>query len=88
MGTHYLEKLFSPTSIAVFGSSEKPDSVGGRVCRNLKASGFAGPVYPVNPKYQSFDGGTCFPNLEAVDAPVDLAVIATPAATVPATSAP
>ena len=83
MGAHYLEKLFSPKSVAVFGASEKPGSVGGRVCRNLMACGFAGPVYPINPKYQSFDGGGCFATLEAVDAPVDLAVIATPAATVP-----
>jgi len=83
MGTHYLEKLFAPKSIAVFGASEKPGSVGGRVCRNLKSAGFAGPVYPINPKYPSFDGQACFATLEAVDAPVDLAVIATPAATVP-----
>jgi len=84
MGTHYLEKLFSPKSIAVFGVSEQPDSVGGQVFHNLKTAGFAGPVYPINPEYPSFDGEACFPSLKAVDAPVDLAIIATPAKTVPA----
>ncbi len=84
MGRHYLEHLFTPASIAVFGVSEKPDWMGGRVCRNLKASGFAGPVYAIGSNDQSLDGQICFASLDAVDGPVDLAVIATPADTVPA----
>ncbi len=50
MGRHYLRHLFTPSSIAVFGASELPDSVGARVYQNLLSSGFAGPVYPINPK--------------------------------------
>ncbi|MDD5035984.1 MAG: bifunctional acetate--CoA ligase family protein/GNAT family N-acetyltransferase [Methylococcaceae bacterium] len=83
MGRHYLERLFAPTSIAVFGASELPDSVGGRVYRNLLASGFTGPVYAINPKYQAIEDKPCYANLEEVGERADLAVIATPAATVP-----
>ncbi len=84
MGRHYLEHLFAPQSIAVFGASELPDSVGGRVYRNLLAAGFAGPVYAINPKYEKIGDQPCFPTLDAVNERVDLAIIATPAATVPA----
>jgi acetyltransferase len=83
MTHHYLEHLFTPESIAVFGASERPDSVGARVYRNLLEGGFKGPVYPVNPKHAEVGGKLCYPSIEAVREPVDLAVIATPAATVP-----
>ncbi|MBS1214221.1 MAG: acetyltransferase, partial [Proteobacteria bacterium] len=83
MGRHYLEHLFTPRSIAVFGASELPESVGGRVYRNLLASGFAGPVHPINPKYQAIDEHRCYHSIEQIAEKVDLAVIATPATTVP-----
>ena len=83
MALHYLQHLFTPQSIAVFGASELPDSVGGRVFRNLLESGFKGPVLPINPKYQQVEGRPCYPDLEKVGQRVDLVVIATPAATVP-----
>lgn len=82
MGKHYLDRLFSPRSIAVFGASETVDAVGRRVFDNLKDGDFAGPVYPINPKYQSVRNVTCYNDLKSVGKPVDLAVIATPAATV------
>lgn len=83
MGRHYLEHLFTPRSIAVFGASPAPESVGGRVYRNLLAGGFAGPVYAINPKHAAIEDQPCFPSLEALNERVDMAVIATPAATVP-----
>lgn len=83
MSTHYLDRLFSPSSIAVFGASERPDAVGGRVFDNLRNSGFAGPVFAVNPKHERLFDQPCHASLNQIDAPVDLAVIATPAATVP-----
>ena len=83
MGRHYLKHLFTPSSIAVFGASELPDSVGARVYQNLLSSGFAGQVYAINPKYQSIGDRPCYPSLHVINEPVDLAVIATPAATVP-----
>lgn len=83
MGPHFLEGLFAPQAIALFGASERPESVGGRVFGNLIAHGFERPVYPINPKYQSVLGRRCFRRLRDVGEPVDLALVATPAATVP-----
>ena len=83
MGSHFLDHLFSPRSIVVFGASERPDSVGGRVFNNLLQSGFAGPLYPVNPKHKRVFERDCHSNVAAIGKPVDLAIVATPAATVP-----
>lgn len=83
MSQHYLNVLFAPTSIAVFGASDRTDSVGGVVFENLRNSGFQGPIYPVNPKRKEVQGVRAYAALDDIDAPVDLAVIATPAASVP-----
>lgn len=83
MGTHFLDRLFAPQAIAVFGASESPDAVGGRVLDNLHNSGFTGPIYAVNPKYERLYHQPCYPSITAIGEPVDLAVIATPASTVP-----
>ncbi|HLF22382.1 MAG TPA: CoA-binding protein, partial [Burkholderiales bacterium] len=66
----------------MFGASERLDSVGARVLRNLIDGGFAGPIYPVNPKHATVLGHRCYRSLLEIDGAVDLAVIATPAATV------
>ncbi|SFL10303.1 acetyltransferase [Nitrosomonas aestuarii] len=83
MGQHYLDYLFAPNAIAVFGASMKSASVGTRLFQNIIASGFAGPVYPINPKYNNLDQQTCYPSIRAIGKSVDLAVIATPVATIP-----
>lgn len=83
MGAHYLEHLFSPRGVAVFGASDRPESVAGLVYRNLLDGGFDGPIVAINPKYQTLGDQPCYPDLDTIDEPVDLAVIATPAATVP-----
>ena len=83
MGTHFLDRLFAPRAIAVFGASEHPDAVGGRVFDNLHNSGFAGPIHAINPKYQRLHNKPCYASISDVDSPVDLAIIATPAKTVP-----
>ena len=83
MGPHYLDRLFAPNAVAVFGASERPGAIGTHVFRNIVDGGFAGPVYPVNPKHARVGGHTCYPNIAATPTPVDLAVITTPAATVP-----
>ena len=82
MATHFLDTLFSPQAIAVFGASESADSVGGRVFDNLRKAGFSGPVYAINPKYKRLYHQPCYPSIAAIGKPVDLVVIATPAATV------
>ena len=83
MGQHYLDHLFSPRSIAVFGPGEAPGSVGGRVFQNLIEGGYGGPIYAVNPKYEAVYDHPCYPSLDGINKPIDLAVIATPAKTVP-----
>ncbi|MCB0717209.1 MAG: bifunctional acetate--CoA ligase family protein/GNAT family N-acetyltransferase [Bacteroidetes bacterium] len=83
MSAHYLDQLFAPRSIAVFGASEREHSVGGRVFDNLRKSGFAGPIYPINPGRATVFGVDCYPSVADIGEPVDLAVIATPAPTVP-----
>lgn len=83
MGLHYLSHLFSPDSVALFGASETPGAVGTLVYQNLRSAGFAGPVYPVNLRRKSVQGDTAYANLDAIGEAVDLAIIATPAPTVP-----
>ena len=84
MGIHYLDRFFSPKAIAVFGASELPDAVGGRVFNNLHNAGFTGPIYAINPKYKELNKQPCYSSIVDITEPVDLAVIATPAKTVPA----
>lgn len=79
-----LDTLFNPRSIAVFGASESADSVGAKVHANLVAGGFDGAIVPINPKYDTLRGERCFARIADVPETVDLAVIATPAATIPA----
>ena len=62
MNEHYLEHLFSPTSIAVIGASERPGSLGRIVFDNLRAAGFLGELLAVNPKYSSVAGLPCAPS--------------------------
>jgi acetyltransferase len=81
---HSLDPLFKPRSVAVIGASATPGSVGSILMRNLLANPFGGVVYPINPKRKSVHGVYCYPDLGAVPEVVDLAVIATPAAGVPA----
>src|SRR5688572_13127278 len=76
-----LDAIFAPKTIAVIGATERRGSVGGSVFGNLSA--FGGTVYPVNPKYCAVLGISAFPNVAAVPESIDLAVVVTPAATVP-----
>ncbi|MFN9643585.1 MAG: bifunctional acetate--CoA ligase family protein/GNAT family N-acetyltransferase [Cyanobacteriota bacterium] len=78
-----LEPLFQPRAVAVIGASERKESVGRTLLWNLIRHPFGGTVYPVNPKRHSVLGIQAHPAIAAVPEPVDLAVIATPAATVP-----
>jgi acetyltransferase len=83
MGPHFLNRLLSARSVAVIGASDRPDSVGGRVLANMLAMGFKGPLYPVNPAHQQVMGLQCYPDVTAIDRPPELAVVVTPAKTVP-----
>ncbi len=78
-----LDAIFAPKSVAVIGATERSGSVGRIVLWNLLSSAFGGTVYPVNPKRHSVLGIKAYPTIGDVPEPVDLAIIATPAATVP-----
>lgn len=80
---HYLNTLFNPQNIAVIGASERVGSVSHKVMNNLLASQFAGELFPVNPKHTTVLGKTCYASVNAIPGAVDLAVITTPALTVP-----
>ena len=78
-----IDVFFSPQSVAVIGATETPGSVGLNVIWNLVSSPFGGMVFPVNAKRPSVLGIKAYPNLAAVPAQVDLAIVITPAPTVP-----
>ncbi len=83
MAGHRLDALFNPRAIAVVGASEAAGSVGARVFANLVAGGFEGPVVPVNPKHAEVAGRPCHASLTEIEEDIDLAVIATPARSIP-----
>ncbi len=78
-----LDAIFAPKSVAVIGASEKANSVGRTLLWNLISNPFGGTVFPVNPQRHSILGIKAYPNIFDVPEAVDLAVIATPASTVP-----
>ncbi len=80
---HYFAPLFEPASVAVVGASEQPRSIGSVLIENMLAAGYRGQLYAVNPKHREVRGVPCFPAIGEVPRRVDLAVIATPAPTVP-----
>ena len=82
MPQHYLYPLFNARSVAVFGASEREDSVAGTLFRNLRNAGYKGEVYPVNPKHQTVFGERCYASAMELPAIPELALIATPAPTV------
>lgn len=80
-----LNRIFSPRSIAVIGASRNTGTVGHTLFRNLLSAEFAGEVYPVNPHWRSVGGVTCYPDVAALPAKPDLAVVMVPALEVAAT---
>ena len=83
MAVSSLLRLFKPRSVALFGASSHPTSTGAVLLRNLLEGGFAGPVYPINPKHAEILGRRVYAGIESIAESIDLAVIATPAPTVP-----
>jgi acetyltransferase len=83
MSIRNLDKILNPKRVAVIGASNKAGGVGHTVLRNLITGGFSGVVYPVNPTSESVQGIQAYPNVAALPKTADLAVICTPATTVP-----
>jgi len=75
-----MDTFFHPGSIAVIGASNR--NIGNYVVGNLLL-GFGGGIYPVNPNYKEIEGLPCFPSLEDIPHPVDLAIVLVPASSVP-----
>jgi acetate---CoA ligase (ADP-forming) len=75
--------LFEPRAIAIIGASGDVRRIGGHSMKALRAAGFKGQIYPINPKYPELGGLACYPSVEAAPKPMDLAIIAVPAAGVP-----
>lgn len=71
-----------PRSVAVFGAGADPGGIGHRVLTNLRDGGFAGPIYPVNPRHTAIDGMPAFSAAAALPTVPDVAVIVTPPDTV------
>ncbi|MDF8364106.1 acetate--CoA ligase family protein [Achromobacter anxifer] len=80
--TPSLDPLLNPRSIAMIGASANAGRIGGMPLELLTRFGYAGGIYPVNPKYQEVFGRRCWPDIESVPEPVDLAVLAIAAADV------
>jgi acyl-CoA synthetase (NDP forming)/GNAT superfamily N-acetyltransferase len=77
-----LRHVLTPASVAVIGASRSRDSAGRAILQNITTGGFSGPVYAVGSGPAELDGVRCVPSLAALPGPLDLAVIAVPAAAV------
>jgi len=81
---HPLDVFFAPRTVAVVGASDASGSVGQTILRNLLSYPFGGTVLPINPRHEAVLGIRAYPDVASAPTAVDLAIIATPAATVPA----
>lgn len=79
-----LDALFSPETVAVIGATDRPGTVGRTVLQNLLVPAFHGRVYPVNPQKTEVLGAKAYKSVRDLPESIDLAVLATPAATIPA----
>jgi acetyltransferase len=75
--------LLSPSSIAIIGASTDEKKVGHMIVKNIVTQGFAGEVYPVNPKAEEILGKKVYPSVTAIPKTPDIVVIVTPGPTVP-----
>ncbi|WP_298393252.1 bifunctional acetate--CoA ligase family protein/GNAT family N-acetyltransferase [uncultured Azonexus sp.] len=80
---HYLTALFEPKSVAVIGASDRENSVGNVIFKNILGSGYKGRLYAINPKHETIQGQPAYKSIEEIGARVEMAVIATRPQTVP-----
>src|SRR5260370_40516587 len=83
MSTRNLDRMMVPKSVVAIGASLRPGSVGAAVTRNLLAGGFKGDIHLVNVKGGTIEGRPVLKGVAELREPADLAVIMTPAETVP-----
>lgn len=73
-----LNRFLRPKSVAVIGASDKPGALGATLLTNLERNGYAGAIYPVNPKREEIMGRRCYASVDALPEGVDVAVLAIP----------
>jgi len=78
-----LDKIFNPKTIAVIGASDREGSVGNALMKNLLENKYDGVVYPINPGRETVHGLKAYQKIGDVPVKVDIAIVVTPAATVP-----
>ncbi|MBT4485558.1 MAG: bifunctional acetate--CoA ligase family protein/GNAT family N-acetyltransferase [Candidatus Latescibacteria bacterium] len=83
MSFENLKTLFNPKTVAVIGATNKKGTVGYDLMKNLTGSGYEGIIFPVNPNRTSVYGIKTYPSIQKTPDKIDLAIIATPAKTVP-----
>ena len=71
----FMEKFFTPSSVALVGASATPGKVGNSVLDSLAKHDYKGTVYPINPKSEEILGVKCYPTIEAIPGNVDLVVV-------------
>lgn len=74
------DRVFRPRAVALLGATGRADAPMARPLRWLTERGYAGNVYPINPKYAELSGVPCYPSLDAVPEPIDLVLALVPAA--------
>ncbi len=80
---HYLTSLFEPKSVAVIGASDRENSVGNIIFKNILSSGYKGRLHAINPKHETIQGQPSYKSIEEIGARVEMAVICTRPQTVP-----
>ncbi|MDR7035323.1 acetyltransferase [Methylobacterium sp. BE186] len=83
MSTYRFEALLRPRSVALAGAGAREGSLGRAVLDNLRRAGFAGPVFPVNPRHAEVDGTPCFDRVTDLPEAPDLVIVAAPPPVVP-----
>lgn len=83
MSNAKVEALLNPRSVAILGAREQPTGWTARIFANLQRFGFAGPVYPINPRSARIWGVDCYPDLGSLPSPPDHLVVMRAASTVP-----
>ena len=78
-----VERVLKPRSVAVIGASRRPETFGGAAFRHVLDNGFRGELYPVNPNADFVGSRRASPTIKDTPGPVDLAIVAVPAASVP-----
>ena len=82
MSATSLDRLFRPRSVAVIGASSTPTKIGGLPIAFLRAHGFEGDIYPINPKADRIQDLPAYPSIAETPGQVDLAIVAVPAVAV------